>query len=344
MMELGDNGYFGHTWQGGGAFRIQFDEGKARGTKAVLADNGCGLSCIILEDRCLDIYSLKVNGVNTAYLSQCGPVHPHYYNSTEWEWLRSFGVGFLTTCGLTQAGEPCRYNNAEWGLHGPISNTPAEKVTVNVDAEKIVIQGQMRQYKFQTENMLLERKITIDKQDNQIELSDTVSNEGWNEQPFMLLYHFNFGYPLLNENSVLLLPPAQIEGWDEYSKSTMADHLKIQAPDGGYREQTYIHKLTGKSGQTGFAIADDKEQPKLAVVCRYDCEHLPYLTQWKHFKPSEYVMAIEPCNNHVKGAQWEKENGTLFTLAPGEKRAFHFKLSFLTGSIDMQKLSAILQE
>ncbi len=329
--------YFGHEWQNAGTMRIRFTEGRTDGTRAILAENGCGLSLIILEDRCLDIYSLKVNGVNVPFLSKCGPVHPKYYDANEWEWLRSFGVGFLTTCGLTQAGEPCRYNHAEWGLHGPISNIPAENVTIENTDTAITIRGRVRQYKFQTEDMLLERIITIKKDCNKIAISDTVTNEGWKEQPFMLLYHYNFGYPLLNQNSALQLPEAEIEGWDDYSASIQDRHLEMAGPDMNYREQTFIHKLKQKGGQACFALADNREHPELSVVCNYNCENLPYITQWKHYKPGEYVMAIEPCNNHVKGAKWEAENGTLCTLAPGEKRLTHFTFSFFTENIRLDE-------
>ena len=199
MRHSDTRGYTGHQWQSGGTQRITFTEGRAGGTKAILVDNGCGLQLSVLEDRCLDIYSLHVKGVNVPFLAKSGPVHPAYYDATEWEWLRSFSGGFLATCGLTQAGEPCRYNNASWGLHGPISSLPAENVRIDTDEERIVLSGSIRQYKFQTEDLLLERKITVDRKSNRMTLSDTITNEGWSRQPFMLLYHFNFGYPILNE-------------------------------------------------------------------------------------------------------------------------------------------------
>jgi hypothetical protein len=324
------SGYIGFGWQEAGAQRIVFAEGKAAGTKAILAENACGLSLSLLEDRALDIYSLKVKGFNVPFLSKCGPVHPAYYDASEWEWLRSFSVGFLTTCGLTQAGEPCRYNGSLWGLHGPVSNTPAENVRIDSDNEEIRISGAVRQYKFQMEDLLLERTVTIKKYRNELTVSDRIANEGWKKAPFMLLYHYNFGYPMLNENTWLELPPSDTEAWDEYSGSVMQDYLKMEGPDANYREQTFVHSPKTR-GRTGFMIANDRKDPKVAAFFEYDCTHLPLVTQWKHFKPDEYVMAVEPCNNHVKGALWETQNGTLQEILPGEVRETAVSIRFIEG-------------
>jgi hypothetical protein len=216
-------------------------------------------------------------------------------------------------------------------MHGPASGLAAENIRVDEDETSIRISGRVRQYKFQTEDMVLERTITVYKNEARLAISDTVCNEGWSETPLMLLYHFNFGYPLLNGNSWLVLPEARTEGWDEYSQAMVGEHLDTAPPDAGWREQTFIHKLGAGAKKAGFMVADDKDRPKLAAVFEYDCENLPYLAQWKHFKPGEYVMALEPCNNHVKGAAWEEANGSLVTLRPGEQRRTGFDIRFVEG-------------
>ena len=333
--------FIGHEWQDSSAVRIDIIDGKASKSRAVLMDNRSGISMTVLEDRCLDIFTLKVKGYNIPFLSKCGVVHPAFYDASQYEWLRNFGAGFLTTCGLTQAGEPCSFNNNTWGLHGPISNTPAQDVSVTSKDDEIVVSGKIRQYKFQTEDILLERSVSMYKTQNRIRISDKVTNEGWREAPFMLLYHFNFGYPLLNPESCLVLPPSRIEGWDEYSESMIGQHLKMCSPDAAYNEQTFIHKPSSNEGRTGFLIADAQTDPRMAVFMEYDRTNLPYILQWKHFKPGEYVMAVEPCNNHVKGAQWENANGTLQVLKKGESKSMDFMITFLENRDEI--INAILK-
>lgn len=322
-------GYIGSRMQCGGARRIVFTEGKTAGTRAVLVENGSGLSFTVLEDRCLDIYSLNLKGSNIPFISKCGPVHPAYYDAEGSEWLRSFQVGFLVTCGLNQVGDPCRYKDSQFGLHGPVSNIPAEDIRIIDDNDTISIFGSVRQYKFQTEDLLLERCIAVTRGINRMTVTDTITNDGWTEQPFMLLYHFNFGYPMLNEDTGLILPLSDIEGWNRYSETVVEKHLEMNRPEATYKEQTFIHKICDINQKTVILITDDKHDPRKAVRFEYDPSELPFITQWKHFKPGEYVMAVEPCNNHVRGVSWESENGTLKTIMPGEKKSISFTIDFL---------------
>lgn len=330
-MQEKSKDYYGHAWQNVGVLKICLREGKASNVNAMLIENSHGLSMIVLEDRCLDIYSMKLNGFNIPFLSKAGIVHPSYYDSHQWEWYRSFGVGFLTTCGLTQAGEPCHFNGTDWGMHGPVSNIPAEDIVLLVDDDNIIIKGKIRQYKFQTEDLLLERTLTIAKNSNVVTIEDALTNEGWRAQPFMMLYHLNFGYPLINENALFGLPAVETEGLDDYSESVVDRLMEITPPNQEYVEQNFIHTLKEASENVSFYVADHFENPQVVLRIEYDATHLPMLTHWKHFKPSEYVMAIEPCNNHCKGVAWEKENGSLKWIEPGEKKTMRFKVELMSG-------------
>ena len=182
--------------------------------------------------------------------------------------------------------------------------------------------------------------VTISKTENKLAILDTISNEGWKEAPLMVLYHFNFGYPLLNENSQIILPDADTQGWNEYSDTIKNERLNITGPDPAYREQTFIHKLKNRARKTGFMVSSGMDKPEVAVMVTYSPENLPYLTQWKHLKPGEYVMALEPCNNHVKGAAWENENNTLEIIKPGEEKRMEFEIYF---SADGQETTRFIE-
>ncbi len=320
--------YIGHSFQYAGAMSIKIQDGKALGLKAVLMENSSGLSMTVLQDRCLDIYSLKICGKSIAFLSKAGVIHPLYYDARGHEWLRSFGAGFLTTCGLTQVGEPCSMDGVDLGMHGCLSNTSAEKVTIEDTDDEIIVSGRVHQYKFQFEDIALYRSIHLNKKDNKLKIYNKVVNEGWRATPFMVLFHFNFGYPFLNPQMSIKLPDADIEGWDAYSSSVKNEHKEVTEPDAEYIEQTFIHKLKGDRNGVSFSLADRKNEPCTRVRFEYDASYLPYITQWKYLKPGEYVMAIEPCNNHVKGRKWEKNNGSLEFLEPGETREMDFTITF----------------
>lgn len=318
-------GYISNDAQLIQAERFEYKEGRAKGTEGYRIENGL-LSFTVLLDRCLDIYDLRFGGKLVSYLSETGVVNPAYYEPSGNGWLRSFCGGFLTTCGLTQAGEPCTFDGAEQGLHGRISNIAAKNVSATYgrgrESFSFCLSGEVRQACHQGEDLLLRRSITAHYGKPSLIIEDEISNNGPERSPLMLLYHFNFGYPFLCENTQLLLPPCETRGFDEHSEA----HKKEYNDFGGSAfgsELTLVHKLKD-SGQTGFSITDDD----ITVDFSYDSAELPYIAQWKRLHEKSYVMGIEPCNNHINGAAWERENGTLRYLLPGESIVNRFEIGF----------------
>lgn len=64
----------------------------------------------------------------------------------------------------------------------------------------------MRQARLFTEHLTLRREITVGYEQKGFSFVDTVENISYHTRPFMLLYHFNMGYPLVSEDSRLYLP------------------------------------------------------------------------------------------------------------------------------------------
>jgi hypothetical protein len=324
--------YIGDPTQIGGLKRYQLVSGKAKGVEAIDVDNGSGLLFTVLPDRGLDIHRLSFKGIPVSFLSKTGIVSPAYYNDRGDEWLRSFSGGFLTTCGLTQVGEPCTQDGQDLGMHGSVSNTSAENLNLFsdwVDDVYVVrITGQIRQAKVQYENLLMKRSIKIVLGENEIFLEDEVINEGDKPEPFMILYHINFGYPFLNPDSDIVIPSIGISGWDMLSDANADLHLEICEPSPEPAELTWYHEMIPREdGSACFMLANRKQDPDIAVMVRYDGRILDNLVQWRCLHKHEYVMAMEPCNNQVKGQAYERSHGHLKWIAPGEH--VRIKLSFM---------------
>ena len=320
--------YIGHEWQETSVIRAQLTEGRAKGVSAIFIENSSGLSLTVLEDRCLDIYTLRVKGKCIPYLSPCGIAAPAYFEPNGDEWLRNFSVGMLATCGFDQVGDPCSFNGQEYGLHGRASNLPAENVSVNTNDEEVVISAVIRQYKFQAQYLMLKRTINVKKFENKLSIHDEIINNGCKRQPFMMLYHFNFGYPLINPETHIVLPPAEVKGWDEYSESVKDKMLVFNPPENDYHEQTYNCRLKSQEKTASFSLANRKSDPEITAQITYTTENLPRLMYWKHLVSGEYVLAIEPCNNLARGVLDEDQNGTLQYLEPGETKTNSFELAF----------------
>ena len=110
--------------------------------------------------------------------------------------------GLLTTCGLTQVGAPGEDGDEVLGVHGRISHLPAESVNIHEawqDEEYVIkIEGTLKETSLYAENLVLRRTITTKMGETRFWIHDSIRNEGYNETPFMVLYHVNFGYPVVS--------------------------------------------------------------------------------------------------------------------------------------------------
>ena len=333
--------YIGDYSQMFGIKEYEHSGGKAKGVKAFDIYNGAGLEFTVLADRCLDIGRLTFKGDNCSYLSKTGVVSPVYYNGSDLSFFRSFYTGFLTTCGLRNVGGSSADNGEHFGIHGQISNTPGEDVCASTvwdgDVPVMTISGQMREARFFGENMRLKRKISCPYSENRIRIHDCVENMGFKRERLMLLYHFNIGYPLLDENAVLLLPSRAIVPRD--SEASKGSHLwqKMQPPTHDYAEQVFYHDLKRDvNGNTCVAIVNYRLD--LGIAFHFNKNQLFNLTQWKQMGEGEYVLAIEPCNCYVGGRLDPRNKDVVEYLLPGESKNIDIEVEIITGSHDISAL------
>lgn len=324
--------YIGDFSQIFGTKEYTLNGGRSQGVRAIDVRNGAGLEFTVLADRGLDIASLTFKGLNLSYMSKTGIVSPQYYNEEGSNFFRSFYAGFLTTCGLLNVGSPSQDKGEPLGLHGRISNTPSENTYSGTDwvngKPTFIVSGKLREAKFFGENLTLERKIICSSDKNKLKIIDKVENCGFRKEPLMLLYHFNFGYPLLDENAYLKIPTLKVTPRDEDANKGIDDYNTIQPPTANYLEQVFYHDLEADSnGETYISIINEKIN--LGVTIRFNKQELFNLTQWKQMGEGEYVLGLEPANCYVGGRQDPKNKDTLEYLEPGETREFQIEIEVL---------------
>ena len=116
----------GNVAQVGGIETSVLDNGLGKGTRIAWINTGAGLRYKVVIDRGLDIVDTFYSQHSLAWLSHAGVIAPRPDAHTGIEWLWSFAGGLLTTCGLTHAGGPEDDEFGQRGLHGRVSNLPAE--------------------------------------------------------------------------------------------------------------------------------------------------------------------------------------------------------------------------
>ena len=121
----------GDITQLGGVKYYEYSDGTSRGLRAFDIRSPEGLDMTVLIDRGMDISDLRFKGIPFTWKSHTGETTASFYESSGVEWLRTFYGGLLTTCGLTYFGAPSTDEGEELGLHGRISNLPAENASAD---------------------------------------------------------------------------------------------------------------------------------------------------------------------------------------------------------------------
>ncbi|MDR6552236.1 aldose 1-epimerase family protein [Paenibacillus qinlingensis] len=326
----------GRIEQVGGIRRFQLSEGTEAGTEQIQVRTGAGLCYYVSASRGLDISLAEYAGVPLSWQSPNGDVHPAYFDARGVEWLRTAAGGLLMTCGLTQVGSPCEDEGEACGQHGRIHHLPARQVSAegnwHGDDYEMRIRGVVEESSIFGHQLCLTREICSRLGDNRIVIRDRVENRGFKPSPHMMLYHFNFGFPLMDEHTTISFPNGQVRARE--SELPLEGYDTFQEPGVNYRERVYYHTpdMAGRQdGKASVVIRNpnfplNAGNPGIEVALTWSADTLPRLVQWKMPGAGTYVLGIEPANCWVEGRAAERERGSLVTLEPGESVRYELAL------------------
>jgi hypothetical protein len=330
--------FVGSSAQLGGVRQVKLADGMGRDVRIAEFDTGSGLRFDVMIDRAMDIGLASYQGIPLAWQTNNGVRHPAYYDRDGEQWLRNFFGGLMCTCGLTYVGAPCVDDGQVLGLHGRVSNLPADNVWVDGgwrgDEYEMWARGKVRESTLYGENLLLTRRVSANLGENKLVIRDLVANEGYQRTPHMILYHCNFGFPLLAAGAELVAPSATVTPRDDVAAPDTDRHHLYAGPTEGYKEQCYYHDM--RADEAGFVTAmlvnrTLLDGQGLGAYVRYRKAELPRFTQWKMIGVGTYVTGMEPANCHVEGRDKDRARGILQFLEPGEQREYVVELGVVTG-------------
>ncbi|MBO5722910.1 MAG: aldose 1-epimerase family protein, partial [Lentisphaeria bacterium] len=243
-------------------------------------------------------------------------------------WLRTWPGGLLTTAGLLNVGGP----EGGHGLHGRASHIAADDLKIDrawVDGEYVLsVGGTIRHTMAFGEKLEIRRQIKTVHGKNVIMVRDTVENQGFAPVPLMMLYHCNFGYPLVDGNAYIKTVEHKVTGKDEASQADIANWSRLEAPTHGYAEEVFIHEIPADSdGLARMSIVNPAE--KMQVTIAYDPATLPVLNHWKQMGEGEYVIGMEPGNCTPTGQSDNEKSGMLRMIEPGEVVDFKLQIEVI---------------
>jgi hypothetical protein len=299
-------------------------DGPERGVRKARVRSGAGLEFTVNIDRGFDIGEASLHGINVTWRSSAGAAHPYAHQHDAVGWLKRFPGGLVTTCGLDNVGPV----SSGRPLHGTHSERPARLLCCQTLEQEgawlLTLCGEVTSYQLFGPHIVLTRRICCELGRNRLWLYDTITNRGFTPTPILLLYHCNFGYPLLSEASRLELESSVIPRDDAAAKG-LARWNAFHPPQAGYAEQVFLHDATpGADGQVTLTLANPERQ--LAVTLSYDKATLPCLSQWKQLGEGAYVLGLEPGTCYPLGFEAEQAAGRVVMLAPQAQQ--HFRLTF----------------
>jgi len=331
----------------GGIETSVIDNGIGRGTRIAWINTGTGLRYKVVIDRAMDIADAFYNQYSLTWLSHQGITSPQPFSNKAIDWLRTFGGGLFVTCGLTHIGGPENDEHGERGLHGQISNIPAEIESI-IQPDPIAgkmemsITGKIKQTQVLGPNLELRRTISGTLGKASIRIHDEILNRGNTVAPIMMLYHFNFGWPLVDQGSTILWKgswrprdhdtknPIFKEGNDFHTCSA-----PLEAHSGGGEEAALIDPTPNDSGMYSCGIHNPNIE--IAVALHMQKDQLPCLTNWQHWGKGEYVTGLEPSTNYPIGQAKAREQNELFYLSPGATKKHNLELEVLNNETQIQE-------
>jgi hypothetical protein len=159
----------------------------------------------------------------------------------------------------------------------------------------------------------------------------------------MLLYHFNYGFPLLAPGARIVAPVRASTPRDEEARKgrDVEECLAIGEPLPGYQEKVFFHDLAADAeGRTFVALVnpDAGGGSPLAVVERFSVKELPCFTEWKMMRKGFYVLGLEPGNVGPQGRGVLRDRGTLPMLAGQQAYAVTIDVEVLDSAEEIAAL------
>jgi len=333
--------------QVGGIETSVLDNGPGRGTRIAWVNTGTGLRYKIVIDRAMDIADAFFNQCSLVWLSHSGITAPQPFSAKGIDWLRTFGGGLLTTCGLSHVGGPEKDQFGERGLHGEISNMPAEiESIIQPDPAhgklEMSMTGVIKYAPIFGPAFELRRTISGKIGQASISIHDEVINCGNVPAPHMILYHCNFGWPLTDEGTDILWNgnwKPRFENLHNRIFNTENNFHKCPAPmeehSGAGEDVGFIDISSDKTGKSVCGLYNSKIN--LALALRFHKKQLPWLTNWQHWGSGEYVTGLEPGTHPPIGQAKAREEKTLLFLAPGEQRNYDLEIELLFNEESINK-------
>lgn len=360
----------------GGTASIAREEcvsGASDGVEIAWIDNGV-MEIAVLPTRGLGIWKVNHRDFEGPLGWQSPvrqPVNPSLINLESRNglgWLEGFNE-LVCRCGLSSNGPPGHDADARspiesaLTLHGRIANIPAGNLEPIIQYAEppatltgkrrrqlpalrtIGVTGTVRESVLFGPQLELRSAITTEVLSNVIVIEDQVVNTGSTATELQLLYHINIGTPFLEPGGTIAIPAAAVVPRDDRAAEGIDDWPTCLGPTAGYAEQAYFFEPLGNDrGETVALLRSPAGHRGVAV--RFQVQQLPRFIAWKCTQPDAdgYVCGLEPATNFPNFKAYERQQGRVISLGPGEKYDSRVTLTVLTSKQEVAAIEAEIRQ
>jgi hypothetical protein len=243
-------------------------------------------------------------------------------------WLDGFDE-LLCRCGAYSNGAPDfdAQGRLVHPLHGFLANRPAQQVEITVDDDQIVVTGVVKEVRFHFAKLQLTTRITTRFDQPTLEIEDQICNLSASPGEMQMLYHINFGVPLLDPGAQLVAPIDTVVPRCSWAAEGISEWDRYAPPKPAMAERVYFCRLRADdSGATRVLLKNCEATRGISLA--WNLEQLPCFTLWKNETAIEdgYVTGLEPGTNYPNPRSFEAEQGRVVHLEGGA--SYTMRLAF----------------
>ena len=341
-------------WGGKGTWTVALRTlhgGRQEGVQVIEVDNGA-MTFTIVPTRGFEIWKAQAGKLLLGWDAPVTEIiHPSYIRLADnggRGWVSGFG-GLMVRGGLASFGSPVQDGDQQLTLHGHVDYLPASYVSVRYEAApvpRLVLRGVVDDVQTFGPQLRLTSEISTPVCKPEIVLDDCVTNLWDAPQEMQLLYHTNFGTPLLGAGAEFVAPVKQVAPMNPASAvGDMKDWNRYSGPHPApYTAKVFNLQLYGDAKGETKAMLQSPDGTS-GVLMRFDTHGLPYMSLWKNeiTPKAGYVTGLEPGTGFPNPRPVERAAGRVPKLKGGEIYHVHLAISALTGKAQVADAARAIQ-
>ncbi|MEQ9944770.1 aldose 1-epimerase family protein [Pectobacterium aroidearum] len=318
--------------------------GRQEGSKVITITSQDGLKIALSPTRGMDLLHVTGKNIRLGWDSPVDEVvNPNTINLESRNglgWLEGFNE-MMVRCGFEWTGHPVVSEGMIYTLHGRAGNTPASKVVVEVSDKAphtITVRGLLKENSFKKSNLETWTELRYVPGSESFTVHDVLTNKADYPRDYQIIYHSNFGTPILGEGARFIAPVKEISPFNDHAKTGLATWQTYKGPTKDFDEMVFnITPYTDGQGKTLAALVNKAGDKGVSIA--FDTHQLPLLTLWKNTDTEKqgYVTGIEPGTNYAYPVTIEREQGRVKKLQPGQSTTFELTYSLLSSAEAVQK-------